>query len=156
MKKILLLLSLSLSSFSAFAHKDAVISLSEEGSLIGLPSEYLPAQLDLNANRLSIGKNILNMPPCVSKYFKNPGSYKLFITSSWYHEHSTLPPYIQFRVSPNNKDFEFELLFNLNNLSPIHFTEVTHPNEKETNYNGLEISEVCKAEMEKSTSKNNT
>lgn len=153
MSRLFFLLTLWLFSSCAFAHKDRIITLEAGGDLSGLPSQYLPAQLDLSAKRLVIGKHSLLMPPCVARYFLEPNSYKLSVTASWYHSRSVLPPYIGFRISPIEKDFEYNLLFNMEDLSPIEFSIITHPNDMIINHNELAIPEFCRSAIEKATTK---
>lgn len=150
MKRISLFLVLTMLGVSASAHKDSIINVNPDGELLGLPNEFSPARLDLGVNTITIGQRVLTMPPCVAKYFARPESYDLMVTSSWYHQRSTLPPYINFRVKPKNKDFEYELLFSMNDLKPISFQVVTRPDARSLNYHTVEIGE-CRAAMEKAT-----
>ncbi len=134
---------------SSAAHEDMGILLGPKGELKGLPEQYLPASLQ--NNKITIGTHELNMPECVAKYFSSAVPYDLSISSSWYHNKSTLPPYINFNIKPKNKDFEFRLLFSLNDLSPIQFTIVTHTSQNELSYHPLEISKRCRIEISNST-----
>jgi len=108
-----------------------------------LPERYLPARIDLKKNTISIANVAFNMPVCVSKYFVNPDSYSLLVTSSWYHQRSNLPPYINFNISPKNKDFEYSLLFELDSLKVIKFQVITHPNSHVTAFHNIDIGAHC-------------
>ncbi|WP_044615846.1 hypothetical protein [Gynuella sunshinyii] len=137
-----------LSSF-AYSHQDRIIQVGSDGGLIGLPDEYLPASINVREGQISIGGTTLNMPPCVFKYFQDHESYDLSVTSSWYHQRSSLPPYIQFKVSPKNKDFEYSLLFALKGLKVIDFEVITHPNKGVTSFHTIDIGERCKKSIER-------
>jgi len=125
------------------AHQDRILDLSEKGEITGLPDEYLPAKIELNNKVISIGEVTFTMPPCVSKYFENLESYNLRVTSSWYHQRSILPPYINFNVIPKNKDFSYSLLFGLEDLKVIEFQVITHPSKDVTAYHKVAITEHC-------------
>src|SRR6187401_844455 len=92
------------------AHEDTLIQL-KGTELIGLPGNYAPAELDMKALRLRIGKHELAFPPSVKTLFEQP--YDLRISASWYHRPETLPPYILLHIRPKKKDFSYEILLNL-------------------------------------------
>ncbi len=90
------------------------------------------------------------MPRCVSKYFEGHTNYKLMVTSSWYQQRSMLPPYINIGIKPEEKDFEYSLLFSLEDLKVIEFTVITHEDEFTTSYHSVKINQECMKEIDKS------
>lgn len=154
MRKTLLLLFLLGFGTNVVAHQDKIIHVSKRGDLTGLPEEYLPANIDLDKMVISIEKNVFTLPICVSKYFKDHNDYKLLVTSSWYHQRSTLPPYINFRIIPEGKDFEYSLLFGLGNLKVIELQVLTHPNKNTTLYHKIEINNHCRKAISESYASN--
>ncbi len=154
-KKVTLLIFIVSVPFSlfgapAFAHQDTIIQLDESGHMKGLPDEYSPAQIDFEKELISIGNTTMQMPPCIFKYFSDRQSYDLKITSSWYHQRSTLPPYISFKVSPLSKDYEYKLLLSLQDLQPIKFEIITHESENSWIHHEIRIGEQCLKALEKS------
>ena len=102
---------------SAHAHQDRIIVL-ENNNLVGLPAEYQPAQLDLKASKLRIKNHEMDFSPYVKSFFEEE-PYEIQISSSWYHTRSSLPPYLQIRIIPEDKDYRYQLLFNMNTLEII-------------------------------------
>jgi hypothetical protein len=120
MRLILIVLSILYSSF-LFAHKDTGIKLQSDGALIGLPNKYEPALLDLKSLTLQIADKKLIIPECVSKYFgaNDTFIYSIDISSSWYHNLDRLPPYLNITITPDNKNIEYTIRFNMITLELI-------------------------------------
>lgn len=152
MRYCYLLIILAFCNAQAFAHQDTIITVDKTGNMEGLPEAYLPANIDLDKNSISIANNQFDMPRCVSKYFAHHESHKLHVTSSWYHQRSILPPYINFKISPKGKDFEYSLMFELDTLEVIQFQVITHPNEKTTSFHKIDIDTRCSSSIESSFS----
>jgi len=127
----------------AMAHQDTIIQVDKNGNMEGLPENYQPAKIDLENMAITIATTTFNMPPCVSKYFKNPKSYELQVSSSWYHDSSNLPPYINFKIIPKGKSWEYTLIFRLDDIKPIEFWVFTYPNERETYLHPIKIRDQC-------------
>ena len=147
-KYFLILIVFAIFSAQAMAHQDRIIQVAKDGSMTGLPETYLPAKIDLENMAITIARTTFNMPPCVSKYFADYDN--LEVTSSWYHTRSTLPPYINFKISPKGKDFEYSLLFGLDDLKPISFGVITHPHEQAIAFHQIEIGDRCTKEISSS------
>jgi len=98
------------------AHQDRIIELKGH-ELAGLPKEYQPAELNLKESRIRIGTREMTFSPLLKSLFDQP--HDLTLTASWYHEKSTLPPYILIRIQPKKKDFSYGLLMNLETLDVI-------------------------------------
>src|SRR4051812_2856783 len=99
------------------AHEDTLIK--QQGtSLVGLPQEYAPAEFDVKAFRLRIGKHVMTFAPLLQSLFDEPHSLR--ISASWYHSRSILPPYLLLEIRPNKKDFiSYGILLNLETLELI-------------------------------------
>ena len=152
MKKIISFTIILLLFFcsGALAHRDRIIHLSESGDLEGLPEQYLPARLNLDTMTFQIGNTTLNFPVCISKYFPLDKDYRIKITSSWYHKKSSLPSYINLKISPNEKDFAFSLLFELDTLKPIKFRVFTYNNDNSYHMHELKIDDDCQEDINSS------
>ena len=111
------------------AHEDTLIQL-KGTTLVGLPNDYAPAELDLKAARLRIGKHEMTFSPFLKEFFQQP--HDLRISASWYHEPTILPPYILLHIQPKKKDFSYELLLNLSTLELIQLTVVLRTSDSST------------------------
>jgi hypothetical protein len=100
----------------ALAHVDTPIEL-HGTQLIGLPSNYSPAEFDATARRLRIGNHVFTFVGMLESFFEDP--HKLRLSASWYHEADILPPYIVFHIQPRGKDHEFKILLSLDTLRVI-------------------------------------
>jgi len=103
------------------AHEDRIIQL-KGTTLFGLPQDYTPAELDLEASRLRIGKHEMTFSPFLKELFEKP--HDLRVSASWYHAPGILPPYILLHIQPKKKDFAYELLLNLRTLDVIELSVV--------------------------------
>ncbi len=99
-------------------HADEATIIQLKGSkLVGLPMNYAPAELDMKAFRLRIGGHAMTFSPFLKSLFDAP--HELSISASWYHERSTLPPYLVLHIQPLKKDFAYGILLNLDTLNVI-------------------------------------
>ena len=94
----------------AFGHADMIIRR-DDNKLVGLPPAYQPAELDLKAFRIRIREHTEDFSPWLKSLFIQP--YDLQLSASWYHERSTLPPYLLMRIQPTGRDFSYEILLDL-------------------------------------------
>src|SRR5436190_23376071 len=101
----------AMASSSAFAHVDTIIELKGK-ALVGLPSEYAPAELDLEAFRLRIGHHVMEFSPLLRSFFKRQ-PYDLQVLASWYHEG---PPYIVLAITPKGRDYSYKVALALDTL----------------------------------------
>jgi hypothetical protein len=131
----------------ARAHEDTLIRLNGT-ELVGLPANYAPAELDMKAFRLRIGKRELTFPPSVRELFEQP--HDLRISASWYHSSATLPPYMLLHIQPRKKDFSYEVLLDLDTLQMIDFTLVLRISDKETWNLGINRTDQWKKEIKDS------
>ena len=143
---ILLLISLHVE-----ANTDELIEITEDGKLIGLPLEYLPANFNMKSYSLQIGKNKVRFPECVSKYFNHAAKNSIIIRSSWFSKR--VPYYIHMQIQPEGKDYLFRLTFDLKTLLPMSF-EISTPygNPSSTGYRAsynheLKIQDYCLSEF---------
>jgi hypothetical protein len=111
------------------AHQDTPLEL-KEGVLIGLPKVFQPAAFDRDKKVLTIGGKQLELSPVLKRLFpdnrevdffgktdkKDSIPYDLSFSASWYHGPSTLPPYLQIRITPKERNFRFEILVDIQAL----------------------------------------
>jgi hypothetical protein len=94
-----------------FAHQETIIRL-EGKTLVGLPSKYSPAELDLEALRLRIGGHVMEFSPLLRSFFKRQ-PYDLAVSASWYHDG---PPYLVLEVTPKGRDYSYGIVLPLDTL----------------------------------------
>ena len=104
---------------SLLAHQDTIIRL-EGNTLIGLPSQYSPAELDLEALRLRIGRHSMLFSPLLRSLFRRQ-PYDLQVLASWYHdnEDGSLPPYLTLHITPKGRDYSYGITLALDTLRLI-------------------------------------
>lgn len=133
---------LVLASCACYAHQDSVIEIKNDGTLVGLPSQFLPSILKIQFNSkentkhpiesvsLTIGNRILILPKKVVSLLRSKNLSSVSVTSSWYHEPSLLPPYliIEFQDSNFLKDQKgisgYRMMFNLNTCKLISLASI--------------------------------
>ncbi|MDG9926338.1 MULTISPECIES: hypothetical protein [unclassified Pseudomonas] len=110
MKNLILasLIFLSLNNY-CFGHKDTVLSLEDNGAIIGLPDQYLPATLKIKfasntdtipieSIQISVAKNEVTLPQCIVKLIKTSSASDISLSASWYHKSSSLPHYMNINL----------------------------------------------------------
>ena len=107
-------------SITSNAHTDTI--LNQEGyKLVGLPEEFTPAVFNWEKKLLRIGENQIDL-----NSFENVipmrQEYKIYISSSWYHKRSALPPYIGIVLKPKDRTFKYTILLKLETLELIKVT----------------------------------
>ncbi|MEY2482371.1 MAG: hypothetical protein QOK24_899 [Verrucomicrobiota bacterium] len=113
---VVCLLVALVSGHSLSAHQDTLIRL-EGNTLIGLPAQYSPAELDLEALRLRIGRHAMVLSPLLKSFFRRQ-PYDLQIVSSWYHDNQdgSLPPYLSLHIKPKGRDYSYRIMLALDTL----------------------------------------
>jgi hypothetical protein len=108
------------------AHQDVLIRL-EGKTLVGLPHQYSPAELDLEAFRLRVGQHVMEFSPLLQSFFRRQ-PYDLRVSASWYHgnEDGGLPPYLALHITPKRRDYAYRLLFALDTLRLIDISVDLH------------------------------
>ena len=98
------------------AHVDTIIPLRGK-TLVGLPSQYSPAELDLGAFRLRVGRHVLQFSPLLRSFFQRQ-PYDLQVLGSWYHDDSTgqFPPYLVLEITPKGRDYTYRVTLALDTL----------------------------------------
>jgi len=129
-------------------HQDRILKIDKNGNIIGLPKKFMPAQFDLNKNRLRIHDKEIIFPKCVSTYFKEHKNPKLLLTASWYHQKSPLPYYIHFQITDDSVDYGYNILIDLETLELIYIHK-TSSAENTTSDSGVDVGEECLTEYKK-------
>ena len=146
--KLLVWLCLTLALPSALqAHEDTIIQL-KGTNLIGLPKNYSPAEFDAKAFRLRIGSHAMTFSPFLKCFFDEP--HQLRISASWYHERSTLPPYLLLHIQPKKKDFSYGILVNMDTLDVIEVSVTLRVSDTTTRNLRVALSDRQKEEIRKS------
>jgi len=122
------LVVLALGCLTASAHTDVVLEL-KDGKLVApveefdtykVPEEFLPMEYDAVTHRVRIGRREMKLIPYFTSLFPEDGKYKVRFSTSWYHDLALLPPYLQIRIEPEGRQFHYELLLNMKDLSVIY------------------------------------
>lgn len=114
MKQIIISLIALCFTYSCIAHTDKSIQ-QKDGRMIGLPEKYSPAIFNWETKILRIGGNQVNLAT-LDNIIPFEQKYEIDVVSSWYHDTSTLPPYIGLKLKPADQSFTYSLLFNLDTL----------------------------------------
>jgi hypothetical protein len=98
------------------AHVDTIIELRGK-ALVGLPTQYSPAELDLEAFRLRVGGHAMDFSDLLKSFFQRQ-PYTLQILASWYHDDPSgqLPPYLVLQITPKGRDYTYHVLLALDTL----------------------------------------
>jgi hypothetical protein len=126
-------------SVGATAHQDTAIKLATDGSLVGLPKEYSPANFNFSNWTISIADKKYVFPTCISTKFSDLGVNQFQINSSWYNpvivisdfDSYSFPSFIKITVESEN----FSVLLDLDTVKPF--------NPLHSEYAVLTTGEVC-------------
>ena len=162
MKKIIAvsLLFFTLNSY-CFGHQDAMLELESNGVIVGLPEQYSPATLEIEISteategpvkeiQIEIARNKLSVPKCIASMLKTNNASNILLSASWYHESSSLPPYININFYDPGYNSEkwsnsgYSILFNLTNAKIIEMTYTkVSPKERSTQLHPVTFSDFC-------------
>ena len=157
--RTILMLFLLFSASSVFAHEVTPIKLKKDGTLVGLPEKYSPANFRTTELILEIGNRRISLPECVTSFFSKLDEPTFSFSASWYHskpisaDYEPLPDYMSMIISSSDgNQSDVQVLFNLETLEVI---EINILQENVTvdrtgyslYYNEQEISEACEQEM---------
>lgn len=146
MRKLVPLLLLAvLATVSAYGHQDAIIPL-ERGKLTGLPAKYQPATFARSERTLQIGKRSVTIPPCLWQHFSAAKESEFQFAASWYHDPSTLPPYISMSVTDAKTKTETLLLINLDTLEPIYLSQIIQTSKDSGQRKEQPIEKSCQSQ----------
>ena len=127
---------------------DQVIEL-KGTTLVGLPKDYAPAELEMKAFRLRIGKHEMTISPYLKNLFEQP--HDLRITASWNHEpEGILPPYLNLHIQPKGRDYSYKLLLNLDTLDVIEISVILKTSDLKTWELPVELNDRLKKEIRES------
>jgi hypothetical protein len=132
------------------AHEDTIIQL-RGTNLVGLPKNYSPAEFDTNTFRLRIGNHAMTFTPFLKSLFDAP--HDLRISGSWYHQRSTLPPYLLFHIQPKKKDFSYSILINMDTLDVIEVSVTLRESDSTSRHLQVALSEQQQEVIRKSIEK---
>jgi len=148
MKPLSILISCLLLINLNIFHEDRIIKIDKNANLIGLPKQFMPAQFDLNKNRLRIRDKEIVFPECMSYYFKEHKNPKLLLSASWYHSKVLLPYYLHFQISDHSVNYSYTILVNLETLDLIYVHKSS--NEEKTSFDSsVGVGKECLAEYKK-------
>lgn len=115
---------------NAFAHRDRILPIAQDGTLADTPSKFGPANLKVNFSGadesppitslvLKLGEKRIELPVCVTGLLQSRNMGEVKATGSWYHDEALLPYYLNLTfLDPGSSvkkwaNSGFKLLFNL-------------------------------------------
>lgn len=158
-----LLVGLFVFADNCFAHADRILGVAPDGTITGLPSEFLPAHLrvdfesaggryGISTVRLLLGRHQTTLPACITKLLRTQSMDGVRVAASWYHETTSLPYYIHlnFYDPPYDKirtfDFQpgYTLLFNLRTAELMGFNQiVVNDRDRSVVAPSIDIEAIC-------------
>ncbi len=91
-----------LMSSPVHAHRDSLLTVSPDGSIVEIPKALGPVSLvvtGLGTSALAVSFSVkgqsTSLPSCATQFIKTKLATNMQITGSWYHEESTLPYYVR-------------------------------------------------------------
>ncbi|MDF3197028.1 hypothetical protein [Pseudomonas sp. 1928-m] len=158
-KTLPLTLLLLLLSSAAYAHKDSIITLNENGTITNLPPPYAPAALQiensffgnaLTSIKLSVGKSKLTFPGCLLSLIKSDNKSQVHLSGSWYHENSLTPHYLHIMFyDPGHEESQnpnpgYKFLINMQTLKIMRMEYISVNVNGISNHQKLTPSDICK------------
>jgi len=157
--RTILIVFLIFCTSSVLEHEDTPIKLKKDGTLVGLPEQYSPANFSTSELILEIGNRRISLPECVTNFFLNMDDLTFSFSSSWYHsqpilpDYEPLPDYLSMIISSSiDYQSDVQVLFNLETLEVFEINilqeNVTVDGTRYSlYYNEQEISEHCEQEI---------
>jgi hypothetical protein len=118
-------------SSNAFAHRDRLLPIGQDGTLADIPAAFGPANLKISFSAptsesasitsmvLTLGEKRVELPVCISGILRSRSMAEVKATGSWYHNEARLPYYLNltfFDPGYSDKNWAnsgYTLLFNL-------------------------------------------
>ncbi|MCY0914113.1 hypothetical protein [Massilia antarctica] len=140
---LVLLGALMTSSAACLAHKDRIITFSQQGMMTEIPAEFGPARLEVefaargarhpvDGVTLSLGAHVTSLPACIVALLPSRQMAQLRAKASWYHDESrTLPYYLGIDFAApgagvaRGRGTQVDMLFNLRSAKLISIRKVT-------------------------------
>ena len=103
---VALLFSCVIASNSAFAHRDRILPIAQDGTLADIPAEFGPANLKIDFSApmnesntitsmaLKLGERRIELPVCVTGFLRSQSIDEVRAVGSWYHDESLIPYYL--------------------------------------------------------------
>lgn len=113
---------------SASSHKDTALQLRPDGHVSGLPKEFDPVRIrvlgDPDEPRVSlhVRTQTVQLPSCIGSFFYPPTRESVRAKGSWYHERSTLPPYVSLLLPSESPAGFYSLLISLETAELLEFS----------------------------------
>jgi hypothetical protein len=113
------------------AHEDTPLSVSEDGTIVGVPDEFGKIRINtrfsknrLTSLQLQIGMHVAALPDCLLRRVRSARADDLYISGSWHNDVDRLqvPPYLNILMfdsphsrAPGEITPYYSVIFNLNN-----------------------------------------
>lgn len=151
--------ALAIVATSAWAHKDRLLSLTAAGEVPELPTAYRQTRIHIvfaqpepgalkQFKFVSSGRET-DLRSCLLKRVPMGTLSHVKLTGSWYHDETTLPPYvnISFTKEPlHGQRGSIDLLFSLKDGSLLKVTEVVPVSSTELQYRTVNLKDGCPTE----------
>ena len=146
----------------SFGHQDMIFPISSTGELAHIPDIYGPVSVRVHREDSSdrskivsviirIGEHRVDLPSCVSQLFSLPAGEEIHASGSWYHDRSSLPPYLNLALPRRTVHIGwfdgYSLLFNLETAELIEINEnILGLDERSMQRKNVELSTLCTSE----------
>lgn len=157
MKKLEILLAILLLSSPAYAHRDRILTLRDDGSIAEIPASLGPVffrfeHLDENDPKIEfqVAEQRTTLPACLTRFVRSRELSDTKLTGSWYHDESNLPYYVNIKFIDPGQDPQqlslsgYNLLFNLRNAQLIKVSRFDSDGAGGGMYTALLLDENCK------------
>lgn len=114
-----------LGNYPVSAHQDVAFDLQPDGTIEGIPEEFLPATLIISrdSNSPSMTLTLSGMEnelhSCIAEIFHQYSDERIFMHGSWYHDLSGLPPYLVLEMPKQMKGGDvispYSVIFDMRN-----------------------------------------
>lgn len=152
---------LAILATSAWAHKDRLLSLTSAGEIPELPTAYAQTRIHIEFAQaqpepselkqfkfLSSGRET-NLGACLLKRVPMSTLSQVKLTGSWYHDETTLPPYVNISFAKqllNGQRGSIDFLFSLKDASLLKVTEVVPVSSTALQYRTVNLKDGCPVE----------
>ena len=144
----------------SLAHMDRIVTIREDGTLVGIPLEYGPPALHvafaasspdprISAVALDLGKSHTRLPECITGLLTTRSLNDIKASASWYHDESIVPYYLNlefFDPGYNKSDRAnpgYALLFNLRSGKLLQIEAYVRGAEKSLQLVRVDLSARC-------------
>lgn len=142
MRLLFFIVSAMVLTASSSVHQDRILTIGEDGTILGLTKKYCPAKIDLQQRYLRINAHEVVFPECWNDFVHLEEVAELKLAASWYHDKEIMPDYLRIELTNNDRKEHRVLLLELATLKVIHTFDVVE-NNGATHFPKLQLDSGC-------------